>query len=172
MGNPGQEIITIVDHRNRVTGTAARHVMRRNNLIHRASYIIVFNSSGEIFIQRRSMSKDIYPGFWDLAAGGVVLADESCEQSAVRELEEELGISDVPLAYHFDYYFNDTGNRVWGSIFTCCHHGPFKLQEEEIDEGKFATVDEITRINRTEPFTPDGLLILDRLLTTAETIKC
>lgn len=172
MGNPANEIITIVDRHNRVIGTAPRRVMRQENLIHRASYILVFNSSGEIFIQRRSMSKDIYPGYWDLAAGGVVLANESYQESAIRELEEELGISGVPLSYHFDYFFKDTGNRVWGGIFTCCHQGPFKLQEEEIDEGRFVGVDEIAVINRSAPFTPDGLLILDRLLKTSETIRC
>jgi isopentenyldiphosphate isomerase len=172
MGNPGQEIITIVDRHNRVTGTAPRRVMRRDNLIHRASYILVFNHSGKLFIQKRSMSKDIYHGYCDLAAGGVVLANESYEQSAMRELKEELGVSNVSLTYHFDYFFHDVGNRVWGGIFTCCHQGPFKLQEEEIDEGRFASVEEIVRINRSAPFTPDGLPILNRLLTTTEIIRC
>ena len=172
MKNAGQEIITIVDRDNRVTGTAARWIMRRDNLIHRASYILVFNDFAEVFIQKRSMSKDIYPGFWDLAAGGVVHANESYEESAIRELEEELGIADIPLKYHFDYFFDDTANKVWGGIFTCRHQGPFRLQEEEIDEGRFVAVDDIADIAASEPFTPDSLLILNLLMTTTEVTGC
>lgn len=90
---PAEEIVQIVDRANNPIGVQPRAIMRQRGLIHRASYILVFNSSGQLFIQKRTMSKDIYPGYWDVAAGGVVLAAESYETSAGRELEEELGVS-------------------------------------------------------------------------------
>lgn len=172
MNSPSQEIITIVDRNNQVTGSVPRHVMRRDNLIHRASYILVFNPEQELFIQKRTMTKDVYPGFWDVAAGGVVLENESYLESAMRELNEELSITNVSLHYHFDYFFEASDTKVWGAIFTCCHPGPFKLQEEEIDEGYFIPTNEVTTMSQEQPFTPDGLLILNRLQTTPGIILC
>lgn len=80
------ELVTIVDAENRVIGSAPKSRMRKERLIHRASFILVFNDTGEMFVQKRTMTKDIYPGLWDVAAGGVVLADESFTLSAELEL--------------------------------------------------------------------------------------
>ena len=71
---PAQEIVQIVDQDNKVTDALPRHLMRSRGLIHRACYILVFNDQQEIFVQKRTTTKDIYPGYWDVAAGGVVLA--------------------------------------------------------------------------------------------------
>jgi 8-oxo-dGTP pyrophosphatase MutT (NUDIX family) len=109
------------------------------------------------------MIKDIYPGYWDVAAGGVVLAGESYEQSASRELAEELGVSGVPLTSLFDCYFEDPGNKVWGRIFSCTHEGPFILQPEEVESGMFMPIPQILERSRQEPFTPDGILILRQI---------
>ena len=127
MKNTADEIVQIVDLHNLVTGECPRSVMRAQKLIHRACYILVFNGKHELFVQKRTMSKDIYPGYWDVAAGGVVLAGESYEASAERELQEELGISGVGLKFLFDRYFADRNNRVWGRIFTCIHEGTYSL---------------------------------------------
>ena len=85
--DPGGEIVQVVDEDNRETGAVTRREMRARGLVHRASYILVFNSRGELFVQKRTVSKDIYPGYLDVAAGGVVLAGESYEEAARRELE-------------------------------------------------------------------------------------
>lgn len=156
------EIVQIVDEENRKTRPAPRSIMRRERLIHRASYILVFNENDEIFLQKRTRSKDIYPGYWDVAAGGVVLADERYEESAARELAEELGVTGTPLDFLFDQYYEDAGNRVWGRVFACRHGGPFILQEAEVEHGMFLPVDEVLRLCEREPFTPDGLVVLDR----------
>ena len=99
-----EEIVTIVDDRNNVVGAEPRWRMRSYGLPHRATYILVFNSAGELFVQKRADSKDIYPGHYDVAAGGVVMAGESYESAAMRELEEELGIRDTPLEQQFDFF--------------------------------------------------------------------
>lgn len=163
VANPAEEIVIIVDEQNLPIGAVTRKIMRQQRLIHRATYILVFNSAGELFIQKRSRLKDIYPGYWDLAAGGVVLDGEEYEQSARRELREELGISGVKLRPLFDQYYEDEDNRVWGRIYACTSNGPFALQEEEIDEGRFIALGEITTLSESEPVTPDGLLLLERL---------
>jgi len=162
--NPGEEIVAIVDRDNHLLGAVSRRIMRQQKLIHRASYILVFNQAGQLFIQKRSRSKDIYPGTWDLAAGGVVLARESYEESALRELREELGLTGVRLKVSFDQYYEDADNRVWGRIFSCTSNGPFTLQAEEIDCGRFIALTEIEKLHQAEPITPDGLQILAKIL--------
>ena len=93
----------------------------------------------------------------------MVLAGESYEASAERELAEELGISDIPLIFLFDHYYEDATNRVWGRIFSCRHEGPFTLQAEEVAYGRFLPVEEVLRLSLSEPFTPDGVEILQRI---------
>ena len=162
--NPAEEIVKIVDQDNYPIGAVTRQIMRQQKLIHQASYILVFNSGGELFIQKRTKSKDIYPGYWDLAAGGVVLAEESYEESAQRELREELGLANAKLRFLFDQYYEDADNKVWGRIYYCTSNGPFTLQAEEIDYGRFIPLAEITQLHQTEPVTPDGLQLLQRIL--------
>jgi len=160
---PEPEIVQIVDENNQEIAAVSRRIMREQRLIHRASYILVFNRADELFVQKRTLTKDVYPGYYDIAAGGVVLGGESYEKSAERELAEELGISGIPLIPCFDHYYEDTLNRVWGRVFRCRHDGPFKLQQEEIESGAFMPVDQLVEFSRNEPFTPDGIQILHRL---------
>lgn len=157
-----QESVTIVDDRNRVVGAMPRHEMRARGLPHRAAYILVFNRRGELFVQQRTLNKDVYPGCYDVAAGGVVLAGESYEEAAQRELAEELGICGVTLASLFDFFHQDHRNTVWGRVFLCVHDGPMVLQAEEVAAGAFVPLAEIFALAGHKPFTPDGLLVLQR----------
>lgn len=156
------EMVVIVDGENRVVGAAPRAEMRRRRLPHRSTYILVFNSHGELFIQKRSLTKDIFPGYLDPAAGGVVLQGESYEQGAVRELEEELGIRGVPLQFLFEFHYADAGVEVWGAVFTCVFDGAMTLQEDEIESGCFMAPG--TVIAEGASFTPDGVYVVQRYL--------
>jgi len=156
------ELVTIVDERNRVVGAVPRREMRAGNLPHRATYILVFNSRGELYVQKRTERKDVFPGYYDVAAGGVILAGESYEEGAVRELEEELGIRDVPLTRLFDFSYKDESVKIWGAAFSCLYDGEVVLQQEEVESGAFLVVDEVFRLAETELFTPDGLYVLHR----------
>ena len=158
------EIVTIVDEHNHVIGAVPRREMRAKRLLHRSTYILVFNSQGHLYVQKRTMTKDVFPGYYDPVAGGVVLAGESYEAGAERELAEEMGIQGVPLAQHFEFYFADDHNRVWGRTFSCVYDGEIVLQEEEVESGAFVPINEILRRAHTEPFTPDGLYVLRRYL--------
>ena len=162
------EIVAIVDEHNKVLGAVPRREMRAKNLPHRSTYILVFNAQGELYVQKRTMTKDVFPGYYDPAAGGVVLAGESYEQGAVRELAEEMGIRDVPLTWLFDFYFADERTRVWGGAFSCVYDGKVILQEEEVEDVARMTIAEILRRAETEPFTPDGLYVLQQYLEQQE----
>ena len=162
------EIVSIVDREDNVVDEVPRHVMRAQSLRHRVTYIFVFDSTGRLFVQKRTPTKDLYPGYFDLAAGGVVCAGESYEESAIREAHEELGITDSPLHPLFKFYFeDDDANRSWGMVFTCTHDGPFVLQEEEVESGEFVGIDTILK-GSISPITPDTRAVLDRLLTERE----
>lgn len=155
-----QERVAVVDPSNRFACAAPRWRMRRDNLIHRACYILVFNSRGELFVHQRTDSKDVYPGFFDLAAGGVVLAGESYDAAARRELAEELGIDGKPLEARFDFFWEDAHCRVWGRVYRCVHDGPMTLQPEEVVSGRFMLPDAVQRDLPLDRITPDSLAAL------------
>lgn len=92
MHSTDNEILEVVDADDRVVGTATRAEIHRLGLLHRAVHIFIFNKSGDIYVQRRSALKDRHPSKLDSSAAGHVDPGESYEQTAVRELEEELGI--------------------------------------------------------------------------------
>ena len=158
------EIVVIVDEDNNVVGAAPRREMRAKRLPHRSTYILVFNSQGELYVQKRTTTKDVFPGYYDPATGGVVLAGESYEEGARRELAEELGIHDVPLTPLFTFYFTDERTWVWGGVFACVYDGEMVLQEEEIESGAFMRVEDVLRLAQTRPVAPDGLHVLRRYL--------
>ena len=157
-----EEIVTVVDEENRPVAELPRHRVRSENLPHRATFIFVFDRRGRVLVQRRTPIKDLYPGFYDLAAGGVVAAGESYEACAEREAAEELGVRGVPLEPRFDFYFEDERSRCFGRVFTCVHEGPFTLQAEEVESVAFHSVDEIAG-GRIAPLTPDTRLAFARL---------
>ena len=167
--NSADEIVAIVDERNRVVGSALRRDMRQNRLPHRSTYILVFNSRGELCVQKRTDTKDVFPGFYDIAAGGVVLAGETYEAGARRELAEEVGISGVPLAHQFVFHYADDYTQVWGSVFTCVYDGALALQEEEVESAAFMPLADIRSHTEQAPYTPDGLYVLRRYLESRPT---
>lgn len=166
--DPGDEIVAIVDDGNNVVGSAARREMRAQQLPHRATYILVFNSQGEVYVQKRTRTKDVFPGYYDPAAGGVVLAGESYLDGARRELEEEMGIRSVPLQHLFEFFHADVHSRVWGAAYRCVYDGAVTLQEEEVESGAFMAVDGVFEAAATEPFTLDGLYVLRRYVESVE----
>ncbi len=157
------ERVIIVDENNHETGIAPRHLMRAKRLIHRSTFIFVFDSRGRLLVQRRTATKDMYPGYFDLAAGGVVTAGESYDESARREAAEELGIADTPLTPCFEFYYQDEKNRCFGKVYTCACEGPFSLQREEVASAEFRELSEILD-GQIEPVTPDTIYALRCLL--------
>jgi 16S rRNA (adenine1518-N6/adenine1519-N6)-dimethyltransferase len=87
------ERLLVVDKNDRILRDASRSEVHGNNLRHRAVHILIFNSTGEVYLQQRSRWKDRHPLKWDSSAAGHVTAAESYNETAQRELKEELGIS-------------------------------------------------------------------------------
>jgi isopentenyldiphosphate isomerase len=154
--DPSQELVDVFDENGRVVGQATRREMRARRLPHRATYLLVFNGKGEIFIHQRTASKDVYPSHWDLTIGGVVAAGESFDEGARREGREELGveIDPVPL-YAFRYA--DEHSVVQGMVYRVQHDGPFRLQPEEIVQGEFVPVEDLPQRLCQALFCPDGI---------------
>jgi len=86
------ELLSVVDENDCIIDTCPRHIIHATGLRHRAVHILVFNELGQLFLQKRSMKKDLNGGLWDTSAAGHVDADEDYDISAIREVEEELGI--------------------------------------------------------------------------------
>ncbi|AMB87306.1 NUDIX hydrolase [Pseudomonas agarici] len=158
------EQIAWVDGEDQLLGAVGRAELRERGLIGRGTYILLFNSAGELCVHRRTLSKAIYPGYWDVAAGGMVLADESYAESAARELEEELGVGGVALTAHEHFFFDQPGNRLWCAVFSAVWDGPLYVQPEEVLEARFIPVDAVLRETGEKPYCPDSLAALKRYL--------
>ena len=130
------ELLDVVDANDEFVAVKTRGEIHASRLMHRAVHILLFNSSGELFLQKRSMNKDEQPGKWDSSAAGHVDSGEDYLQCAERELDEELGIAvDRPLQALFKLPASlRTGNEHC-MVYRYFHDGPLILQEQEIDEG-------------------------------------
>lgn len=158
------ERIAWVDAADRPLGGLPRAELRSRGLIGRGTFILLFNSAGELCVHRRTLSKALYPGYWDVAAGGMVLEGESYAESAARELEEELGVSGVALSEHGRFFFDQPDNRLWCAVFSAVWDGPLRLQPEEVLEAHFLPPLEVLAEANEKPYSPDSLVALKRYL--------
>lgn len=93
--NVSEELLPIVNENDEVIGSEKRGVIHAKKLLHRAVHVLVFNSQGNVYVQKRALCKDTAPGKWDSSSSGHVDPGETYEESAVRELKEELNIDTV-----------------------------------------------------------------------------
>jgi len=139
------ELLSVVDENDRIIDTCARHIIHATGLRHRAVHILVFNGEGQLFLQKRSMKKDLNGGLWDTSAAGHVDAGEDYDISAVREIEEELGIiSEHALELLFKLPATAALGMEFIQVYRCMHNGPFVLAADEIDEGDWFSAAEIS----------------------------
>ena len=158
------EQVVWVDREDQVLGALARKQLRERGLIGRGTFILLFNSAGELCVHQRTLSKALYPGYWDVAAGGMVGVNESYAESAARELAEELGVSGVPLTAHDRFYFEGPQNHLWCAVFSAVWDGPLQVQPEEVQHASFLPVTEVLRLSELQPYCPDSLDALKRYL--------
>jgi isopentenyl-diphosphate delta-isomerase type 1 len=130
------EIFDVVDARDEVIGHAPRREVHARKLHHRAVHVLVFNRQGEVFLQKRSLLKDSFPGAWDSSASGHLDRGEAYDACAVREVAEELGVTlpAVPERLFKIDSCPETGFEFcW--VYRTRHEGPFTLHPEEIETG-------------------------------------
>ena len=154
-GTPGRpeeaaEVFSVVDANDCVTGEASRGEVHGNNLLHRAVHLFIFNGKGELFLQKRSPWKDRHPQLWDSSAAGHVEAGESYDETARRELREELGV-DAELRPVLKLPASDRTGQEFIRLYRGQHDGPFQLARAEIEHGEFFPVDVVAGWVRARP---------------------
>ncbi len=157
-------MVDIVDDDDQVVATVTRAEMRAGRLQHRAVSIAVLSSDGRLLVHRRADTKDVWPGMWDMAAGGVVGAGETYEQAARRELAEELGVWADELQSLGAGRFVDDAVALLGRGYRCVHDGPFTFTDGEIAEVRWVGRDEFDALLDSEVFVPDNVALLLPLL--------
>jgi 16S rRNA (adenine1518-N6/adenine1519-N6)-dimethyltransferase len=152
------EIFDVVDEADRIIGLGSRHNVHLENLRHRAVHIFVFNAAGELFLQRRSAAKDKHPLLWDSSAAGHVNSGHTYDDTAPRELTEELGI-EAPCTPIADISASENTGWEFVRLYRAEHEGPFILAPAEIDSGSFFTKDQIQAwtTSRPQDFAPGFL---------------
>lgn len=161
--DPGEELVDIIDEAGNIVGGVPRREMRSRRLPHRCTYVLVFNSQGELFIHQRTATKDVYASFWDVCVGGVLTSGESFAASARRECLEEIGVTVEPEQL-FLFRYADERTVVQGMVFRVVHDGPFVLQPEEIVRGEFVSLAVLPLRALRDPFCPDGWQVLQEYL--------
>ena len=159
------EVVALVDEHGHVVGSAPRSVVRRDNLRHAATAVLVRDPARRIYLHRRTETKDWAPGHWDIAAGGVIALGEQPDESALRELEEELGITGVELVALGSHLYEDESTRCFEHIYEVTWDGAVRHQPEEVAEGCWVTFGELGEV-LTDParrFVPDSRQLLGRL---------
>src|SRR5438477_6816015 len=127
--------------------------------MHRATHVLVFNSQGEVFLQKRSLKKDRQPGLWDSSASGHLDSGEDYDACAVRELREELGLEPKALLrrlFKLPASSETDQEHVW--IYCGEAEGPFELNVEESGCGGWFSREEVTRWSKNRPVDFAGVL--------------
>lgn len=145
-----------VDEQGNIIGAVTRgEAHSGSKILHPVVHLHLFNSRGELYLQKRPQWKDIQPGKWDTATGGHIDLGESVDTALRREVAEELGITDftpTPLGH---YVFESKRERELVYVNKAVYDGEVRPSESELDGGRFWTVDEIRSNIGKDVFTPN-----------------
>lgn len=163
-----EEIFDVVNEHDEVISQAPRKEVHARGLWHRAIHVLVFNSRGEVFLQKRSLKKDIAAGKWDSSSSGHLDTGEDYDACAVRELREELGLklAQPPQRLFKIEACQETGwEFCW--IYRGANDGPFTLHPEEIETGDWFTPEAVSKwvAEKPQDFASAFLLIWKLYLT-------
>ncbi|HEY3860350.1 MAG TPA: NUDIX domain-containing protein [Verrucomicrobiae bacterium] len=164
-----EEIFDIVNDRDEVIAQMPRSQVHREGRKHRAVHVLVFNARGQLFLQKRSLAKDCFPGAWDSSASGHLDHGEDYDACALRELKEEIGLAAAvsPARLFKIDACPETGQEfVW--VYRLESEGPFVLQSEEIERGDWFTPARINEwIARAPAEFASGFVLIWRRLALA-----
>ena len=139
-----QEIFPVVDESGQVIGSATRGECHSGSkLLHPVVHLHVFNSKGDIYLQKRPEWKDIQPGKWDTAVGGHIDYGETPEEALHREVREELGITKFCPEQLDMYVFESQRERELVYVNRTTYDGEICPSAAELDGGRFWTMQEI-----------------------------
>jgi len=150
------EFFPLVDEDGVVTGKATRSECHSGTFwLHPVVHLHVFNSQGELYLQKRSETKDIQPGKWDTSVGGHVDYGEETLHALTREVYEELGIKDFIPIFMFRYVFTSMQEKELVNSFYTIYDGVLTPDPIEISEGRFWSIAEIRANLGKDVFTPN-----------------
>ncbi|MEU9793457.1 NUDIX domain-containing protein [Streptomyces sparsogenes] len=159
------ELLDIVDEQDRVVGRARRADAMARRLRHRTVFVLARDGADRIFVHRRTAGKLVFPSLYDMFVGGVVGAGESYDAAALREAEEELGVSGLPAPTPLFSFLYDTPEHTWWSrVYEVRCEPPVAPQAEEIAWHAFLTEEELARRLAEWEWVPDGAEAYRRLL--------
>ncbi|MFK0152731.1 NUDIX hydrolase [Streptomyces sp. NPDC090499] len=159
------EILDIVDENDRVIGVSPRGEAYARGLRHRCVFIQARDAAGRVFVHRRTATKLVFPSLYDMFVGGVVGAGESYDDAALREAEEELGVSGLPRpTFLFKFLYDDgAGQSWWSAVYEVRCELPVRPQVEEVAWHDFLSEAELlSRLGEWE-WVPDGVAAWERL---------
>jgi len=149
----------VVDEKDIIIGHRTRYECHHNkSLIHRSIGVFLFNSKGEVAFQKRSMTKDTWPGFYTLTASGHVAKGESYFQAAQREMEEEVGVTGLLFEHVSTQLMEDQREREMGCLFKGVYDGTFLINTEEVEGVYYFSKSQIRDI--VDKITPHCLISL------------
>jgi 8-oxo-dGTP pyrophosphatase MutT (NUDIX family) len=125
-------------------------------LLHRGVAVLCTNSAGDIYVHRRTATKDVFPSMYDMFIAGMVSEGESYRDCAVRELAEEVGVSGPEPDYLFKHLYLKPDNPSWVAVFRVVWDGPIVTQAAEIVWGSFVSAAELDSRLDEWAFVPDG----------------
>ena len=144
----------VLDENNRVIGITVRSEIKERRLKHKAAFVIVTNSKGQIFVAQRTADKLNYPLMWVLGSGGAVRAGETFEDAAKRELNEELGVK-TQVKFIFDFNFESPTINYWAQVFIATWEDGIKIDKREYVQGKWMTLYEVEALGVSGLMSPD-----------------
>lgn len=160
-----EEIFPIVDEGGNITGQAPRSVCHNGSmLLHPVVHLHIFNPAGELYLQKRSATKDIQPGKWDTSVAGHIDLHERPEQAVLREAREELGLFNINPRFILKYIIETDRERELSYCYYAIYDGGFVLNKDEVADGRFWKMDEIRTQLGKGVFTTNFELDFNRFL--------
>lgn len=151
-----EEWFPLVNEEGETIGKATRKECHSGSkMLHPVVHLHIFNEAGDLYLQKRSMTKDIQPGKWDTAVGGHIDYGETVEEALRREVREELGITDFAPQFITRYIFESAIEKELVNTFRTTYDGPFTPDPSELDEGRFWPKAEILANMGKGVFTPN-----------------
>lgn len=149
------ELFPLIDSEGNVVGRATRAYCHGGSMaLHPVVHLHITDLQGRLYLQKRSMKKDIAPGLWDTAVGGHVDYGESLEEAVRREAHEELGLRfRTEPRFLFQYVWQSSRERELVTAFHIIYNGKLTPDHDEVDEGRFWTYEELRQQLGRQTFT-------------------